>query len=125
MTIEEITQLAGRLGKQIAESPEAKKLREARAELRNDSETHQTLQEYQKQSEKMSQLRQENKPIEVGDKHRLEELEQKLTASETFKRFTAAQVDYVDLMRKVNDALSKHLSDVEGPAAQPPTGRGA
>ena len=56
------------------------------------------------------------KPVEVNDKHRLAELHDKLVSEETFKKYTAAQVDYVDLMRRVNDALRRQLSDVESEA---------
>jgi cell fate (sporulation/competence/biofilm development) regulator YlbF (YheA/YmcA/DUF963 family) len=45
--------------------------------------------------------------------HRLQELQQKLLAHEVFKTFTAKQVDYVDLMRQVNDVIRKHLAPTE------------
>jgi len=34
-------------------------------------------------------------------------------ADATFKALTAAQVEYLDLMQKVNAAMRKSLSDVE------------
>ncbi len=73
------------------------------------------LKQYQEQSLKIEQLEHENKPVEVEDKHRLRELHEKLVASDVFKRFTGAQVEYVDLMRQVNQALRRQLAEVEKP----------
>jgi cell fate (sporulation/competence/biofilm development) regulator YlbF (YheA/YmcA/DUF963 family) len=111
--VAEITELAERLGKAIAASPEATKLREARDALAGEPELSKVLKEFQDQSEKIATLESENKPVEVDDKHKLRGLHEKLVASETFKKYTAAQVDYVDMMRKVNDALQAPLGETE------------
>ena len=58
-------------------------------------------------------LEQDNKPIEVEDKHKLKDFEEKLLGRPEFKGFTAAQVEYVDMMRKVNEAIHKQLAEVE------------
>jgi len=106
-------ELASRLGKAIADSPQAVALRAARAALNAEAELTSTLGEYQKQADKIAQLEREQKPVEVEDKHKLQELNDKLVASEVFKKFTAAQVEYVDLMRKVNDAIRRELAETE------------
>jgi len=106
-------ELAGNLGKAMAESPQAVALRDARAALNGEPEVTQALAEYQQQAGKIAQLEREQKPVDVAEKHRLQELNDKLVASETFKKFTAAQVDYVDLMRKVNEAIRRELAATE------------
>ena len=55
----------------------------------------------------------QNKPVEVADKHKLRDAHEKLMASAVFKRYTAAQVDYVDLIRKVSDAMRGELAPTE------------
>lgn len=107
-------ELARRLGKAIAESPQAEALRAARAELDANPDLVEALNDYQQQAEKIEQLEEEQKPVEIGDKHRLQELNDRLVGSEVFKRFTAAQVEYIDLMRKVNEALQAELAETEG-----------
>ena len=107
-------ELAKRLGKAIADSPQAADLRAARQALEAREELMKTLDEYQKQTDKVEQLQREKKPVEVEDKHKLQELNNRLIASEIFKSFTAAQVEYVDLMRKVNAALRAELDATEG-----------
>ena len=109
-----IIELANRLGRAIAAAPATKALHEARKAMEAEENTTQLLNEFRVQSEKIDRLERENKPVEVEDKHRLQELQQKLMASEAFKKFTAAQVDYVDLMRKVNHAIQGQIQEESG-----------
>jgi len=109
----EMVELAEKLGKTISESREARTYREARKVLHEHKDVLQTLDDYQAQAQKVEQLEAEQKPVEVEDKHKLDELHGKLISSDVFKKFTAAQMDYVDLMRKVNQAIRKHLAAIE------------
>ena len=109
-----IIELAGRLGKAIADSPQAAALRTAREDLSKHEDIKQTLEDFRVQQEKVAQLEAEQKPVEVDDKHKLQELHSTLVSSEIFKKYTAAQVEYVDLMRKVNQAISTQLAATEG-----------
>ena len=72
------------------------------------------LRDFQAQSDKIRQLDAEQKPVEVEDKHALQELQDELVASEIFKKYTAAQVNYIDLMRQVNQAIQNELAPTEG-----------
>ena len=110
----EIMDLARDLGKAMAQSNQAAKLRAARAELGKHPDLLQTMQTYEEQADKMAQAEAENKPIEVEDKRRLEALHGKLVGSDVFKRYTSAQVEYIDLLRRVNEALRSELSATEG-----------
>ncbi|MFW6132595.1 MAG: YlbF family regulator [Planctomycetota bacterium] len=115
----EITDLAERLGGAIAQSDEGKALQAAREELNDEPDTLETLKQYRRQSEKMARAESEGKPIEPDDKHELEELQNKLTASPAFKKFTDAQVEYVDLMRRVNEAIQRQLTPTDPPEPAP------
>ena len=112
----DIIDLATQLGKAIASSSEAARLRDARKALEAETDTLRTLQDYHKQSDKVAELESQNKPVEIADKHRLQELHDKLVSQSTFKKFTAAQVDYIDLMRRVNDTLRRQLGEIEADA---------
>lgn len=111
--MDDTVELSERLGRAIAGSPQAARLHAARDALKAQKEVEQTLKDYQVQADKINALQQENKPVEVEDKHKLQELEDKLFGSEVFKEFTAAQVEYVDMMRKINQAIQKHLGETE------------
>ena len=111
--MQDIIQLAERLGKAIADAPQTKALRAARKAMNDNAETVQVLADYQKHVEKVALLERDNKPIEVEDKHKLKDFEERLLGRPEFKDFTAAQVEYVDMMRKVNETLRKELSETE------------
>ena len=111
--MEAILSLAERLGKAIADSPQATKLHQVRKSLNDDKDLSQVLRDFREQTEKVTKLQAEQKPIEVEDKHKLRDLNEKLTASEVFKHFTAAQVEYVDMMRRVNDTITRQLEETE------------
>ena len=108
-----IMALAERLGKAVADSPQAKALREARTELGKHEDVTKLLEDFRVHAEKVARLEHGNQPVEVDDKHKLQELQSKLIADETFKNYTAAQVEYVDMMRKVNETLRKELAETE------------
>jgi len=108
-----IIELAERLGKLISDSPQAEALRKARKAVNDEPDIAQALKDFRAQSDKIARLEAEQKPVEVDDKRKLRELHDKLVASGPFKALSAAQVEYVDLMRKVNEALQKQLSEVE------------
>jgi cell fate (sporulation/competence/biofilm development) regulator YlbF (YheA/YmcA/DUF963 family) len=111
--VDAIVEMAGRLGKAIADSPQATKLRTAREELNRHGDLIQLLKDYQAQIDKVAKVEQEKKPVEVDDKHRLQDLQAKLVGSEVFKALTAAQVGYIDLMHRVNAEMRKHLGEIE------------
>ena len=111
--MDQIIDLAEKLGQAIADSPQAAALREARDAMNAEPGLRQTLTDFQAQSEKIAQLNAGQGPVEVDDKHRLQELHDKLMGSDAFKKLTAAQVEYVDLMRRVSQAMQKYLAETE------------
>jgi len=111
--VADIVELAERLGKAIAESPEAARVRAARQALGAEPGTAQMLKDYNAHVMKIAQLEQAQKPIEPEDKHKLDDLHNKLIASEAFKKLTAAQVEYAETMRKVNEAIRSQLAGTE------------
>ncbi len=106
-----IIELAGRLGKAIADSPAATDLQATRKAIEEHPEISKLYKEVQDQSLKVAKLESEEKPVEVADKHKLSELREKLIATAEFKKYTAAQVEYADLMRQVSDAMQSKLED--------------
>ncbi len=115
----DIVELADQLGKAIADTPAAQAFRQAREHMNAQPDVMKLMEDYSAQSLKINQATQNNLPIEVDDKHKLDELRQALVSQEAYKAFGAAQMDYFDLMRKVNEKLTAHLGPIEGAAQQP------
>lgn len=109
----DVMKLAEELGKAINDSPQAVALRKIRDELSKQPEMTKLLNDFRDHTDKIARLEADQKPVEVDDKRRLQDLHGKLVATDIFKKYTAAQVEYVDVMRRVNDTLRKHLADTE------------
>jgi len=108
-----ITELAKRLGKAIGESPVAGEMRDARKAMEAEADLVKAVNDFQEQMEKVRKLEVEGKTIEVADKHKLTEMESVLTSSDVFKKYTAAQVEYIDMMRKVNEAIQVEIQGLQ------------
>ncbi len=108
----DIHTLAEELGKAIAASPQAARLRRARQALAADAEAAQLLREFNAQATKVERLEAEQRPVSDEDRRRLQELHGQLISSDPFKEYTQAQFEFADLMRTVNEAIRKPLGDV-------------
>lgn len=108
-----ITEAADKLGKMISDSPQAAALRTARQDLDQHADVLDLLKRYQEQAGRIQKLEEDNKPIEVEDKRQLQDLHGSLIGNEVFKKFTMAQMEYVDLMRQVTASLRRQLAETE------------
>jgi cell fate (sporulation/competence/biofilm development) regulator YlbF (YheA/YmcA/DUF963 family) len=102
------------LGKEIASSPQAIAYRAAGEVLRADPVLSKMIEEYEHQAGKIADLEDQQKPVEIEDKRKLQELNGRLVSSPQFKKFSAAQMEYINLLRQVNDAMRGELAETEG-----------
>ena len=107
--MEKLIEMAQKLGRCIAVHERTVLLKKAQKMVDGDPQAGKLVEEYQQQAEKIHQLEQEQKPIEVTDKHKLREIEQKISNNESLKEMTRRQVDFVDMMRKVKQAIDEQL----------------
>ena len=101
--------LAERLGKELAQDQRTSNLKDAQKALEEDKEAQELMAEYQKQAVKMAELERDGKVIEVADKHAWAAAQEKISLNETLKELTRRQMDFVDMMRKVKEAIDKQL----------------
>ena len=111
--MDEIIALAEKLGKAISQSPQAAALQKAQADLQEDPEARKLLVAFQAMTQQLAKKEAEQTPIEPEDKRKYEEIHRMLIASAAFKAFNAAQVEYVDVIRKANDAIRAQLGGGE------------
>ena len=105
--MEEILDLAARLGKAIHADPRAARLREARAALEANLEDRQLLADYERQQQLVRTREFENKPIEPEDKRKLADLHAKVVGSEVLKNLLIAQADYIELTALVSRKIDE------------------
>ncbi len=105
----DLIKLARELGRKMAEHERAQLLWKAQRAVNEDTEAIALLEDYQKQAEKIQKLENENKPIEVEDKHKLREIEENISLNDKLRELTRRQVDFVEMTRKVKQTIDAEL----------------
>ena len=112
--MDQLIELAKRLGGQMAGHQRTSLLRQAQQAVDGDASVKELLESYRRHAERISQLERGQKPIEVDDKRLLSDLEAQLSTNEKVKELSHRQVDFVEMTRKVKEAID---SELEKPAA--------
>ena len=107
--MEQLIEMAKRLGKQIAEHQRTVLLKKAQKEVDNDTQAGQLVLEYQQNIEKIQKLEKEQKPIEVQDKQELKDIELKIAGNDKLKEVTLCQMNFVEMMQKIKQAIYEQL----------------
>ena len=107
--MEKLIEMASELGKALATHQRTAVLKSAQEKLKEDKAATDLLEQYQQQAEHISGLEKEQKPIEVEDKHKMRDIEQQMAASESLREVTKRQVDFVEMMNKVKQAIDLQL----------------
>lgn len=112
---DEILREATKLGQLISEHDSAKKLEDILSRLQNDQDAQRALNDYNRHLQALAQKEGEGKPIEVEDKRKLEQLQRQVVMNPILRDFQKVQMDYVDLLRRVDEAMTGQTSG--GPGA--------
>ena len=107
--MEQLIELARRLGRQMAAHERTTLFKKTQKAVNDDTEVSQLIKDYQSQVQKISQLEQQKKPVEVEDKHKLSDIEAKLSTSSKMNELTRRQADFVEMMNKVKKAIDQQL----------------
>ncbi len=112
----DMMKLAEQLGDELAEHVDTKKFVAAQKKLADNEQAQEILNAYEEQAKKMQELEQQNKPIEPEDKHKLTDLQAKLHSEDAVKAFFSAQVNYADILRKVNEKVMAKIQGMLKPS---------
>ncbi|MEM1213098.1 MAG: YlbF family regulator [Planctomycetota bacterium] len=105
-TTEQVLDLARQLGRLIAQHPAAAALDAATQTLEQDTDAQRAANDLNRHTQTLSEKQAAGKPIEVEDKRKLETLQKAVTTSPILGQLQLAQMDYLDLMRRVDQAIS-------------------
>src|SRR5438034_9132812 len=109
-----IVQAAQKLGLLVAQHPAVEKYKQAQKAVADDPEASRLLADFDKQIEALA--RQEQSGMHVTDAQRsaLEALQSKIVSHLKVKALNLAQVDFMDLLRKVSQTWQKPLAEQTG-----------
>jgi len=103
--MDDIMELAGKLGERIGRDPRAQAMGDARAALEKSLTDRQLLADYENAQQTLHSLETAGKPIEPDQKRKLAELHAKVVGSTIIKNLLKAQADYLELMTNVSQRI--------------------
>lgn len=110
---------AEKLGKIVAQHPAIARYKQAQKAVADDPEAARLLADMDRQFEALGRQEQAGLPITDAQRAALEASQNRVVSHLKIKNFNLAQVDFVDLLRKISQTIQKQLSDQ---AAPPPGG---
>ncbi len=104
-TDDQILKAATELGEILGEHPKVGRLDAAIKKLKEDSESQRAINDLNRHLQTLAEKEMAGQPIEVSDKRRLQELQNVVVHNLVLREFQLAQMDYVDLVRQLDDAM--------------------
>ena len=104
---DDVLKAARELGDLVSETDVAEKYRASIARLDKDTDAQRAVADLNRFIMSLAQKQQAGQPIEVAEKQQLETLQTAVVMHPTLRSFQQAQVDFVDLLRKVDEAIQE------------------
>ena len=115
---QQIMSEAEKLGQLVAQHPAVEKYKQAQRSVAEDADASRLLAEFDRQIAKLGQQEQSGMPVTDAQRQGLEALQGKIVSHIKVKALNMAQVDFVDLLRRITQTIQKPLADA------PPAGGG-
>lgn len=112
---QQILQAAEKLGQMLKEHPAVERYKSAQKLVSDDPEAGRLLAEFDRQLETLGRQEQQGRPVTDAQRMQLEALQSKIVSHIKIKNLNLAQVEFVDLLRKISQTYQRPLADA-GPA---------
>lgn len=109
---------ATKLGQLAAHHPAVARYKQARETVDKDPEANRMLAELDRQIDTLTRQQQAGMPVTDAQQHQLETMQSRMVSHVKIKALNMAQVEFVDLLRKITQTIQRQLAD--GPAAGAP-----
>jgi cell fate (sporulation/competence/biofilm development) regulator YlbF (YheA/YmcA/DUF963 family) len=119
----EIMELAEKLGRLVGQHPAVERYRQAQQALAADPEANRMVNEFNRQLMTLARQEEQGMPVTDAQRMGLEGLQGQIASHLKVKAMNLAQVEFVDLMRRVSDAIRRFVAEAPPgtkPAAPPP-----
>ena len=116
---QQIMSEAEKLGTLVAQHPAVEKYKQAQRSVAADADASRLLAEFDRQIAKLGQQEQSGLPVTDAQREGLEALQGKIVSHIKVKALNMAQVDFVDLLRRITQTIQKPLQDAPAPGSTP------
>ena len=104
---------AEKLGQLVAQHPAVERYKQAQKALSEDPDASRSLAEFDRQLEHLARQEQTGMPVTDAQRQQLEALQGRIVSNIKVKALNMAQVEFIDLLRRVNQTV---LRPVQGDA---------
>jgi cell fate (sporulation/competence/biofilm development) regulator YlbF (YheA/YmcA/DUF963 family) len=118
----QIMEAAEKLSQMVADHPAVARYKQAQKAVAEDPEAGRLLADFDQQIEKLARQEQTGMPITDAQRQQLESLQSRIVSHLKIKNLNLAQVEFVDLLRKINQTIQRPLTETAGAAGGPRLG---
>ena len=111
---QQILDEAERIGQMVAQHPAVEKYRNAQRAVSEDPEASRALAEFERQLETLGRQEQAGMPVTDAQRATLEQLQSRIISNIKVKALNMAQVDFIDLLRKVTQTIQRPVTERAG-----------
>jgi cell fate (sporulation/competence/biofilm development) regulator YlbF (YheA/YmcA/DUF963 family) len=115
---QQIVDEAEKVGQLVAQHASVARYRDAQRAVSGDPEAGRLLAEFDRQLESLSRQEQSGLPITDAQRMQLESLQSRIVSNLKIKALNLAQVEFVDLLRKVSQAVQRPALEAQGQGQQ-------
>jgi cell fate (sporulation/competence/biofilm development) regulator YlbF (YheA/YmcA/DUF963 family) len=108
---------AEKLGQLVAQHPAVERFKQAQKSVAEDSDASRLLADFERTLAKLDQQAQAGMPVTDAQRDQIEAMQSKIVSHIKVKALNMAQVEFVDLLRKITQTIQK-------PLATPAAGQG-
>ena len=109
--MEEILREAEKLGQLVAQHPAVARHRQAQKAVQDDPEAGRLLADFERQFETLARQEQSGMPVTDAQRMTLESLQSRIISHIKIKALNMAQVEFVDLLRKITQTIQRPLGE--------------
>ena len=117
---QQIMDEAAKLGDLVAQHPAVARYKDARKAVEQDPEASRLLADFSRQMETLERQVQSGREVTDAQQQQLEALQNRIVSHLKIKAMNLAQVEFVDLLRRITQTIQRPLA--EAPPAQQQSG---
>ena len=125
---QQIMDEASKLGDLVNQHPAVTRYKDARKAVQQDAEANRLTAEFNRQLESLVRQQQSGLPVTDAQQQTLEALQSRIVSHLKIKAMNLAEVEFIDLLRRITQTIQSRLDLQEGAAAAgtaPASGAGA
>ncbi|HEX4054845.1 MAG TPA: YlbF family regulator [Tepidisphaeraceae bacterium] len=108
---QQILHAAEKLGQMLKEHPTVERFKSAQKAVTDDPEAGRLLAEFERQLEALGRQEQQGRPVTDAQRLQLESMQSKIVSHIKIKNLNLAQVEFVDLLRKISQTYQRPIAD--------------